>query len=62
MNLNGREITVNDREPTTDDLAQMASRRTLAAMPYATAAREIISARDIRDHRNDWNPYLGLIR
>lgn len=64
MILNGREITVgtgND-EPTADDLARLDSRTRAARMPYATATREIISARSLRDPRNDWNPYLGLIK
>jgi hypothetical protein len=48
MILNGREITVNDREPTTDDLAAMQSQYTMARMPEATKLSWSASARELR--------------
>lgn len=62
MLINGRDLTVNDREPTADDLAQMASRYTWARMPEETKQAWSATATELRgDTRWDgWNPWLGI--
>jgi hypothetical protein len=62
MLINGHELTVNDREPTADDLAEIASRYTMARMPEAAKRSWSASAKDLRTEcpYDGWNPYLGL--